>query len=287
MSFIINSYLNKKIELKKHLKNFGLVFFDYKNDYNEWANEKLNNLKINKDEKEKYLSYLRMNKLKRNYYLDVNFYNLVAKYIDLSIILHSMKSKDILVSGYSVCESLLDHSDILDLGCNAGYLSSFYSKLFSMSKVIGYDKSENSIKLAKKIYNKNIFKNLSFTCKFCSIKNKKFDYIIDTQCLSSLNSKELDKTAFEIFELLKSSGKLVTVSSLGSELVTHNFINIFAKNNLYVENMSEVLVNTIYGLKAYTKIVISKDKNNYIIVVEDYFNKLRKKISLLKVFDAF
>ena len=287
MSVIINSYLNKKIELKKHLKNFGLVFFDYKNDYNEWANEKLNNLKINKYEKEKYLSYLRMNNLKRNYYLDVSFYNLVAKHIDLSIILHSMKSKDILVSGYSACESLLDQTDMLDLGCNAGYLSSFYSKLFSMSKVIGYDKSDSSIKLAKKIYNKNVFKNLSFTCKFSTIKNKKFDYIIDTQCLSSLNSKELDKTTLEIFDLLKNSGKLVTVSSLANEIVTHNFINIFAKNDLYVKSMSEVLVNTIYGLKAYTKIVISKDKNNHILVVENYFNKLRKKISLLKVFDAF
>ena len=86
---------------------------------------------------------------------------------------------------------------------------------------------------------------------------------------------------------LKKSGKLVTVSSLGNELVAHNFINIFTKNNLYVESISEVLVNTIYGLKAYTKIVISKDKNNHILVVENYFNKLRKKISLLKVFDAF
>ena len=228
-----------------------------------------------------------MNNLKRNYYLDVNFYNLVAKHLDLSIILHSMKSRDILASGYSACESLLDQTDILDLGCNAGYLSSFYSKLFSMSKVIGYDKSDNSIKLAKNIYNKNVFKNLSFTCKFSTIKNKKFDYIIDTQCLSSLNSKELDKTTLEIFDLLKNSGKLVTVSSLGNEIATHNFINIFAKNNLYVESMSEVLVNTIYGLNAYTKIVISKDKNNHMILVENYFNKLRKKISLLKVFNAF
>ena len=287
MSVIINSYLNKKLELKKHLKRFGLVFFDNKHDYDLWANEKLNNLKINKYEKEKYLSYLRMNNLKRNYYLDVNFYNLVAKHLDLSIILHSMKSKDILVSGYSACESLLNKTEILDLGCNAGYLSSFYSKLFSMSKVIGYDKSDNSIKLAKKIYNKNIFKNLSFACKFSTIKNKNFDYIIDTQCLSSLNLKELNKTTLDIFYLLKKSGKLVTVSSLRNELETHNFINIFAKNNLYVEIMSEVLVNTIYGFKAYTKIVFSKDKNNHIIVLENYFNKLRKKISLLKVFDAF
>jgi len=287
LSVIINSYLNKKIQLKKHLKRFGLVFFDYKYDYDVWANEKLNNSKINKDEKEKYLSYLRMNNLKRNYYLDVSFYNLVAKHIDLSIILHSMKSKDILVSGYSACESLLDQTDMLDLGCNAGYLSSFYSKLFSMSKVIGYDKSDSSIKLAKKIYNKNVFKNLSFTCKFSTIKNKKFDYIIDTQCLSALNAKELDKTTFEIFNLLKNSGKLVSVAGLGNESESHNFINIFAKNNLYVESISEVLVNTIYGLNAYTKIVFSKNKNNHIIILENYFNKLRKKISLLKVFDAF
>ena len=287
MSVIINSYLNKKIELKKHLKNFGLVFFYYKNDYDEWANEKLNNLKINKDEKEKYLSYLRMNSLKSNYYLDVNFYNLVAKYLDLSVILHSMKSKDILVSGYSVCESLLDQADILDLGCNVGYLSSFYSKLFSRSKVIGYDKSDNAIKLAKKIYNKSFFKSLSFTCKRSLIKNKKFDYIIDTQCLSSLNSKELDETTLDIFDLLKNSGKLITVSSLGNELATHNFIKNFSKNSLYIDSISEVLVYTIYGLKAYTKIVISKDKNNHIVAVRNYFNKLSKKISLLKVFDAF
>ena len=287
MSVVISNYFNKKIALKKHLSDFGLIVFDNKYDYDKWSKEKIINSHITKSDKDKYLNYIKINNLKNINYLDLNFYNLIAKYLDLCVILHSMKSEDILISGFSASKSLLDETNILDLGCNVGYLSSFYSKLFLKSKVTGFDTSYSAIKIAKKKYRGATYKNLSFTSYYKSIKNNNYDFIVDTQCLCSLNPKELRKITTNIFQLLKYSGKLVSISSLSNEQEAHNFINNFNNNNLYVESMSEVLVNTIFGLKAYTKLVITKNKNNHIIEINNYYKKLREKISLLKVFDAF
>ena len=287
MSIIISNYLNKKQALKKHLNDFGLIFFNNEYDYNNWAQEKIINSNISKYDKNKYLYYISTNNTKKPYCLNIAFYNLVSKYLDLSVVLHSMKAEDILVSGSSVSKHLSDSSDILDLGCNVGYLSSFYSKLFKNSKVTGFDASQNSIRLAKKIYNKDIYKNLYFSSNYTFIKEKKFDYILDTQCLCSLSRNELSKITIKISKILKTSGKIISISSLSNESKAHNFINNFSKNNLYVESISDVFVNTIYGIRAYTKIIITKKKINHIIQIENYYKKLRVKMSLLNFFNTF
>ena len=39
---------------------------------------------------------------------------------------------------------------VIDIGCNIGYLSSFYSKILPNSKVLGLDKSKKSIQKCPK-----------------------------------------------------------------------------------------------------------------------------------------
>ena len=65
----------------------------------------------------------------------------------------SMKSNEILNSGLSVINELKENSNIVDVGCNSGYLTSFYAKVFPNSNFIGFDKSKNSILQASKIFN--------------------------------------------------------------------------------------------------------------------------------------
>ena len=51
-----------------------------------------------------------------------------------------MKSNEILNSGLSVINELKENSNIVDIGCNSGYLTSFYAKVFPNSNFIGFDK---------------------------------------------------------------------------------------------------------------------------------------------------
>ena len=72
---------------------------------------------------------------------------------NLMLITHSMKSNEILNSGLSVINELKENSNILDIGCNAGYLTSFYAQIFPNSNFICFDKSRNSILQASRIFN--------------------------------------------------------------------------------------------------------------------------------------
>ena len=197
-----------------------------------------------------------------------------------------MKSEDILSSGHSVSKCLFDSTDILDFGCNIGYLASFYSKIFKNSTVVGFDSSSIAIKLAKKLYDTKSYNNLSFSSDYNSIKKSNFDYIVDTQCLSTLNKKQLNDTLIIIYSVLRKLGKLISISNLSNEIEANNYIDVITENNMYLESISPVIVNTIHGIQAYSKLIITKNKNNHIIDIENYYNKLRKKIALLKFFGS-
>ena len=67
------------------------------------------------------------------------------------MLIHSMKSNEILNSGKSIMNEIKDNNNILDIGCNSGYLTSFYAKVLPKSNLIGlirvkiqYHKHENA-----------------------------------------------------------------------------------------------------------------------------------------------
>ena len=274
-----------KNSLKKHLINFGLKFFNSFDQYDYWKENYFKKSNISDDTKKKYLKFLEKNLINRNYSLGDDFYDLIAKQKKLMLITHSMKSNEILSSGLSVINELKEHTNILDIGCNSGYLTSFYSKMFPNSNFIGFDKSKNSILQALKIFDVKEYNNLALSYNYNILKEYRFNFITDTQCFCTLNKKEL----FAILEILKkslhSNVKIISISNLRNEDNTDVFIKLFFKKGLFVESISPLFVDSLSGIVAYTKIIFTKKNNNYNYNLNSYFNNLRRKISVVNLFN--
>ncbi len=272
-----------KNSLKKHLINFGLKFFNNFDQYDLFIEEYFKKSNISKDKKKKYLRLLEKNLINSSYSLSDDFYDLIAKQKKLMLITHSMKSNDILNCGLSVINELKENSNILDIGCNSGYLVSFYSKMFPNSNFIGFDKSKNSILQAFKIFDFEQYNNLVLSYDYSILNKYRFNFIIDTQCLCTLNKKEL----FSILDLLKkslhSNVKIISISNLKNEKNADIFLKLFFKKGLFVESISPLFINTLNGIVAYTKIIFSKKNNNNNHNLNLYFNMVRKKISVVNL----
>tara|TARA_B100001027_G_scaffold64011_1_gene43299 strand:+ start:80 stop:931 length:852 start_codon:yes stop_codon:yes gene_type:complete len=274
-----------KKSLKKHLTNFGLKFFNNFDQYALWKENYFEKSNISTGTKKKYLRFLEKNLRNKSYSLSDDFYDLIAKQKKLMLITHSMKSNEILNSGLSVIDELKENSNILDIGCNSGYLTSFYAKVFPNCNFIGFDKSRNAILQAFKIFNFEQYNNLVLSCDYNIFKKYRFNFITDTQCFCTLNKKDL----FNILELLKKSFhsniKIISISNLRNEKNADIFLKLFLKKGLFVESISPLFVDTLNGIVAYTKIIFTQKNNNYNYDLNLYFKNVRKKISIVNLFN--
>ena len=276
---------NIKNSLRKHLTSIGFKFFDNFDQYDLWKENCFKKSKISTDIKKKYFRFLEKNLRNKSYSFGDDFYDLIAKQKKLMLITHSMKSNEILSSGLSVINELKEHTNILDIGCNSGYLTSFYSKIFPNSNFIGFDKSKNSILQAFKIFDFKEYNNLALSYNYNILNEYRFNFITDTQCFCTLNKKEL----FAILEILKeslhSNVKIISISNLRNEDKADVFIKLFFKKGLFVESISPLFVDSLNGIIAYTKIIFTKKNNNYNYNLNSYFNNLRRKISIVNLFN--
>lgn len=272
-----------KIILKQHLINFGFKFFDNYNKYDLWKENYLQKSNISKEVKKEFLIFLEKNLINKNYTLSCEFYDLIAQYKTLMLITHSMKSNEILNSGVSIINELEENRNILDIGCNSGYLTSFYAKVLPNSNFIGVDKSKNSILKAKKIYNSKKYSNLLFSNNYKILNKYKFNLISDTQCLCNLKKKELLKILDLINNYLYSNIKIVSVSNLRNELQAKSFFSCLLEKNFFVKSISPLVIQTLYGIVTYTKIIFTKKQEENEYDLKSYFKNLRKKISIVNL----
>ena len=274
-----------KNSLKKHLINFGFKFFNNYDQYNIWKENYFKKNNISNDIKRKYLSFLEKNLTKISYKLGDDFYDLIAKKKELMLITHSLKSNEILNNGLSVINELRENSNILDIGCNSGYLTSFYAKKFPNSNFIGFDKSKNSILQAFNIFDIKEYNNLILSYNHNVLNKYRFNFITDTQCFCTLNKKDL----FAILELLKkslhSNIKIISISNLSNEKNADIYLKLFLKKGLFMQSISPLFVNTLSGTVAYTKIIFTKKNYNKNYDLNLYFDNIRKKISIVNLFN--
>ncbi len=269
-----------KNSLKKHLTDFGFKFFSDFEQYYAWQENYFEKSNISTDTKKKYLRFLEKNLRIKSYILGDDFYDLIAKQKKLMLIAHSMKSNEILNSGLSVINELKENSNILDIGCNSGYLTSFYAKIFSSSNFIGFDKSKNSILQAYKIFNFQQYNNLVLSYDYNIFNKYKFDFITDTQCFCTLNEREVSAIIGLLQNSLCSNVKIISISNLRNEENADIFLKLFLKKGLFVESLSPLFVDTLDGIVAYTKIIFTKKNNNNNYNLNLYFKSVRKKISI-------
>ena len=273
-----------KNSLKKHLINFGLKFFNSFDQYDYWKENYFKKSNISDDTKKKYLRFLEKNLKNRNYSLGDDFYDLIAKQKKLMLITHSMKSNEILNSGLSVINELKENSDILDIGCNSGYLTSFYAKEFPRSHFIGFDKSKDSILQALKTFNLKKYSNLCFSYNLDILNKYKFDIICDTQCFNTLKKVDLLVVLDLLKDSLHANIKIISVSNLRNEQEADIFLKLFYKKKLFVQSLTPLFINSLNGIVVLTKIIFTKKKIETNYDLNTYFMNLRKKISIVNLF---
>ena len=268
--------MNKKYKLvKSHLEEFGLEFFNNGSEYFAWANELFeeNTKELDKDI-DKYIKLFdkhaddpsndRKQKL---------FYDHAASHNFFIKILHSIKSVVIAQSCIGVIEEIIDNSEILDLGCNVGYLTSFYAKYYPNSSITGIDINKKSILKAKQL--NQSYKNLEFFNNYKDVNNKKFDFVIDTQCLSTLHDLNIiSETLKQVKNLTKDKGKIISIANLISKDHYDELIPLFNKNNFYINEFYPFPVEGLDGLEIYTKIILTEEDKKIKINVSDYYKDL-------------
>ena len=273
-----------KSSLKEHLINLGFKFFDHSDQYNIYIENYFKNINISIEIKKKYLKFLEKNLINKSYNLGYDFYDFIAECRKLMLITHSMKSNEILNCGQSIINEFKENSNILDIGCNSGYLTSFYAKIFSNSNFIGLDKSKNSILQAKRMPNFEKYSNLFFTSDYSNINKYKFNFVSDTQCLSTLKKKDLINTLDLLKDGLHSNVKIISISNLRNEEEAAIFFKILFNQGYYVNSISPLIINTLSGIVAYTKIIFTKKKNDNKYNLSVYFSRIRRKISIVNLF---
>ncbi len=266
----------KKINLiKKHLLEWGLYSTSSSSDYLKWTKLKFNKNNIS-ETKINNLCDLE-DKMKMPKYTDtIKFYDFIAQNETILKVVHSGKFHEIVVNGYNILNSIKKKGFYLDLGCNAGYLTSFYANYFKNSTLVGFDTCKKSIDYAKKSIKKK--KNLNYFFKIESLKKYKFDYVFDTQCLCNLiDSKVSDSVLYLLKNNLHDDGAIISISCFNTEKDVLEFINNFKKFGFFINELSPILFDSLHGKQALTKIIFIKRNNNLIFDINAYFNQVRKK----------
>ena len=140
--------------------------------------------------------------------------------------------------------------DILEVGCNLGYIGAFFIKL--NHNYIGIDVQENAIKKAKKNYGSKYFFNIPFE-KFNKRFNKKYDLICSFEVIEHLQNP------FEFIDFatinLKKSGEIILSTPNGNFIPRDEWYSEFPPIHfsLFKEKTFKILRKKNYEVKFFNK----------------------------------
>ena len=118
--------------LKTHLSNIGLKDFDDREKLFEWGYSLLKNYKIPSNVIVTFFKYLKKVENNNSYFYKKKLYKIAACNKVLLNFFHSIEFSRIYKSGSHIAKNIKNNKQILDLGCNSGYLTSYYAKKFSL-----------------------------------------------------------------------------------------------------------------------------------------------------------
>ena len=264
--------------LVSHLQNYNFEFFKDEDAYWEWVNDRLleHSPKLRKQINE-YIKLQEKVTENRSKIDKENFYKHIVSNKLFFELAHSMKSEIIATCGLEVASIIKDNAKILDIGCSAGYLSAYYSKIFLNSTIDGIDTCKKTILKAKELHTS--YSNLEFYNDFKLIDEKKYDYVVDTQCLSDIiNEDDLYKIGNNIYKVLKDDGLLISISALPTADVCKNFVRLLKSCKLHVKNLDPLIIRNMNDTSGYTKLIFTKNNIDVKFDIDDYYLKLLKHI---------
>ena len=263
--------------LKTHLSNIGLKDFDDREKLFEWGYSLLKNYKIPSNVIVTFFKYLKKVENNNSYFYKKKLYKIAACNKVLLNFFHSIEFSRIYKSGSHIAKNIKNNKQILDLGCNSGYLTSYYAKKFSLSNFTGIDNCSTAIATARNDYKKN--KNLIFSSDIKYIKNFKFDYIIDTQCLSDISDKSVVNYLIKLLsKSLNFNGNLISISTLTNENEAKSFISKIESCGLNLQKIKAIFFSSYDKQQALSKLIFSKKSTKLDFNINKYFNDIRNVI---------
>ena len=176
-------------DLRDHLESFGFKHF-IDDEYWNWGGQEISKLISDKE-------FERFEKLQHAIQKTPNqnksaFYDFIASK-NMQHIVHSMKYQAIISSGTVVDAyiSKVKPENVLDFGCNSGYLTSWYAKNHPTISFVGVDISEPSINLARSASEKMGLMNIKYFAGDYQVKLKnKIDLGIETQTICEVFNRD-------------------------------------------------------------------------------------------------
>jgi len=267
------------VSFEKHLNQYGIFKFDNfeelaENTYSKWPSP---------TEKEIEILNNRQHANPSSSFLDnLNFYNILASSEVLRSTILSEKYGAFEKCAQTIISVLNKPKKILDIGCNIGYLTTWYARNFTKSVVHGIDNSLKSIKYANKMANILNIENVHFyTCDFNSMKfpNHSFDVIIDTQSIYYANNPV--KVFSSIKDLITNDGVLITIPAIGDLEGIKQYLNDIQQAGFIISRFDFIEFENIGVAEFYPFIIADLNSELIELKVEEKFNKIKSSMSVV------
>ena len=259
--------------LSEHLARYGFREFESAELYRYWGGRQLG------DQKAKMFDRLRKPLEKDDARPDdvLRFYDFIAD-PDVAAVVHSLKTDAIRASGAAVWERIKDKKTVLDLGCNIGYLTTWYAQ-HGGNRVTGIDISERSIAEANKMAVAQGCDNVNFRCGDARkiLHDVGFDAIVDTQTLYTVHKKK--QTLKHLYTLLDETGILVTIPPVRSVEKIAAYLELLSVSGFYTYALDFVSFSALGEPDAYPIIEAGKlPEGRVVINVEAKYQAMQRAL---------
>ncbi|HLA75751.1 MAG TPA: class I SAM-dependent methyltransferase [Gammaproteobacteria bacterium] len=225
--------------LADHLACYGFKNFTSSAAYLQWAGRQLG------ERRAQAVDRLRRPLVKDEVKPDnvLRFYDYIAD-PTVAPVVHSMKTDAIRASGEAIWGRIRERKNILDLGCNIGYLSTWYAQQGD-NVVTGVDVSQVSIDEAKRKAQSLGCKNVRFVAGDVRkmLHSECFDAIVDTQTIYTLHKKK--QTLMHLRSLLYAEGILVTIPPIRTPAKLAAYVELLSQAGFHVRRVEFVVFSAL------------------------------------------
>lgn len=238
--------------LREHLASYGFRDFDSPDFYRHWGGRQLG------EHKARMLDRLRKPLEKDDVQPGdvLRFYEFIAD-PDVASVVHSMKTDAIRASGAAVWERIKEKKNILDFGCNIGYLTTWYARQ-SGNFVTGVDISQSSIKQAQQKAAALGVANVRFLHGDIRklLHGERFDAVVDTQTVYTV--RKMKQVLTQLCALLTDDGILVTIPPIRTAEKITAYLELLSQAGLYPRTLEFIYFFSLGEPDAYPLITVDK-----------------------------
>lgn len=261
--------------LSAHLAAYGLRDFFSSAHYLHWAGQQLGEPCAR-----------RMDLLRRPLEKDearpddvLRFYDFIADPAIASVV-HSMKTDAIRAGGEAVGERIGRNNKVLDLGCNIGYLSTWYARCGD-TRVTGVDVSARSIATAQQMAATLRCPTVRFVAGDIRklFRGERFDAIIDTQTIYTIAKKKQVLNA--LFALLADEGVLITIPPLRSRTKLTEYLCLLSQAGFHARALDFIYFSALGVMDSHPLIEATKTASGARVDVDAAFMAMRRELLAL------